>query len=99
MTKPGDSMEERRRAPTLSLTFWNRRARPADSWPWINWTVDTDAAAVVGKVGTPEGWDVLRKSGSPDWQTPGMSFTWPSGWTAGLTMLPSWLPQIFIPLP
>ena len=63
MTKPGDSMEERRRweiGANLVLNFLEQKGK-ADSWPWINWTVDTDAAAVVGKVGTPEGWDVLRE--------------------------------------
>ena len=61
MTKPGDSMEERRRWETganLVLNYLEKKGK-AESWPWFNWTVDTDAAAVVGKVGTREGWDLL----------------------------------------
>ena len=61
MTKPGDSMEERRiwgyKAALAQDTLQGTAA--AFSWPPIKWTIDTDAAAVVGKVGTREGWDFL----------------------------------------
>ena len=63
MTKPGDSMQERskwERAATLTQDGLQRVA-DANSWPPIKWTIDTDAAAVVGNVGTPERWDFLRK--------------------------------------
>jgi hypothetical protein len=61
MTKPGDSMQERSKwGIGADLTRKGlQRVAEANSWPPIEWTIDTAAAAVVGNVGTREDWDGL----------------------------------------